>query len=143
MDCTEEQEGLDSRAQQCRLSSKQFARINLISRVQSTCNMGFAWTGPPPCCMDQLAPFFAWTGPPPCTYSIYARWFCHTLQVPTAPSLHLPLCLEEIFYTPLFLYILRNANYSWASQLLRLLNDSGYKGTFSESWHLCVYSSTM
>ena len=33
MDCVEEQEGLDSIAQQSRLSSKQFARINLITRV--------------------------------------------------------------------------------------------------------------
>ena len=33
MDCMEEQDGLDSRAQQRRLSSKQFARINLITIV--------------------------------------------------------------------------------------------------------------
>ena len=33
-----EQKGLDSRAQQSRLSSKQFARINLITSAQSTCN---------------------------------------------------------------------------------------------------------
>ena len=31
MDCMEEQEGLDSKAQQSRLNSKQFARINLIT----------------------------------------------------------------------------------------------------------------
>ena len=43
MDCMEEQEGLDSRAQQSRLSSKQFARINLISSVQSTCNKAEIW----------------------------------------------------------------------------------------------------
>ena len=39
----EEQEGLDSRAQQSRLSSKQFARINLITSVQSTCNKAEVW----------------------------------------------------------------------------------------------------
>ena len=47
-------------------------------------------TAPPP-------PLFAWTGPPPCYYGFSARWFCHTLQVRTAPSLHLPLFLEETF----------------------------------------------
>ena len=40
---------------------------------------------------------FVWTGPPPCYYGFSARWFCHTLQVRTAPSLHLPLSLEETF----------------------------------------------
>ena len=48
-------------------------------------------TAPPP------PPLFAWTGPPPCYYGFSARWFCHTLQVRTAPSLHLPLFLEETF----------------------------------------------
>ena len=48
-----------------------------------------AWTNCPP-------PLFAWTGPP-CYYDFSARWFCHTLQVHTAPSLHLPLFLEETF----------------------------------------------
>ena len=43
MDCVEEQEGLDSRAQQSRLSSKQFARINLITSAQSTCNKAERW----------------------------------------------------------------------------------------------------
>ena len=43
MDCMEEQEGLDSRAQQSRLSSKQFARINLITSVLSTCNKAERW----------------------------------------------------------------------------------------------------
>ena len=50
-----------------------------------------AWTNCPP------PPPFAWTGPPPCYYGFSARWFCHTLQVRTAPSLHLPLFLEETF----------------------------------------------
>ena len=48
-----------------------------------------AWTNCPP--------LFAWTGPPPCYYGFSAMWFCHTLQVRTAPSLHLPLFLEETF----------------------------------------------
>ena len=43
MDCMEEQEGLDSRAQQSRLSSKHFARINLLTSVQSTCNKAERW----------------------------------------------------------------------------------------------------
>ena len=77
---------------------------------------------------------FAWTSPPPCSYGFSARWFCHTLQVHTAPSLHLPLFLEETFYIPLFLHFLWNTNYTWASQLLRLPNNSGNKGAFSESW---------
>ena len=51
-----------------------------------------AWTNCPP-----PPPLFAWTGPPPCYYVFSARWFCHTLQVRTAPSLHLPLFLEETF----------------------------------------------
>ena len=38
-----EQKGLDSRAQQSRLSGKQFARINLITSVQSTCNKAERW----------------------------------------------------------------------------------------------------
>ena len=51
-----------------------------------------AWTNCPP-----PPPLFAWTGPPSCYYGFSARWFCHTLQVRTAPSLHLPLFLEETF----------------------------------------------
>ena len=43
MDCMEEQEDLDYRAQQCRLSSKQFARINQITSVQSRCNKAERW----------------------------------------------------------------------------------------------------
>ena len=35
--------GLDSIAQQSRLSSKQFARTNLITSVQSTCNKAERW----------------------------------------------------------------------------------------------------
>ena len=49
-------------------------------------------TAPPP-----PPPLFAWTSPPPCYYGFSARWFCHTLQVRTAPSLHLPLFLKETF----------------------------------------------
>ena len=48
-----------------------------------------AWTDWPP--------LFGWTNAPPCSYDFSARWFCHTLQVHTAPSLHLPLFLEETF----------------------------------------------
>ena len=58
-----------------------------------------AWTDWPP--------LFAWTSTPPCSYDFSARWFCHTLQVHTAPSLHLPLFLEETFLhtlvSPLFM----------------------------------------
>ena len=71
--------------------------VKTYSKSAHVNDLGFAWTGPPPCCMDWLAPLFAWTGPPPCSYSFSARWFCHTLQVHTAPSLHLPLFLEETF----------------------------------------------
>ena len=31
-------------------------------------DLGFAWTGPPPCSMNRLAPLFAWTSSPPCSY---------------------------------------------------------------------------
>ena len=71
--------------------------VKMYSKSAHVNDLGFAWTGPPTCCMDQLAPFFAWTGPPPCSYGSSARWFCHTLQVHTASSLHLPLLLEETF----------------------------------------------
>ena len=58
-----------------------------------------AWTDWPP--------LFAWTSTPLCSYNFSARWFCHTLQVHTAPSLHLPLFLEETFLhtlvSPLFM----------------------------------------
>ena len=43
MDYMEEQEGLDSRAQQSRLSSKQFTRLKLITSVHSTCNKAERW----------------------------------------------------------------------------------------------------
>ena len=58
-------------------------------------DLGFAWTSSllhepaaPLLCMDQLSFLFL---------RFFARWFCHTLQVHTAPSLHLPLFLEETF----------------------------------------------
>ena len=49
-----------------------------------------AWTNcpSPPLCMDR---------PSSLLLRFFARWFCHTLQVRTAPSLHLPLFLEETF----------------------------------------------
>ena len=57
---------------------------------------------------------FAWTSPP-CYYVFSARWFCHTLQVRTAPSLHLPLFLEETFLHTLQLYIvLLYKQHSWS-----------------------------
>ena len=76
--------------------------VKTYSKSAHVNDLGFVWTGPPPCCMDQLPPpppppLFAWAGPPPCYYGFSARWFCHALQVRTAPSLHLPLFLEETF----------------------------------------------
>ena len=90
-----------------RRHSKMLAYVGMVKTYSKSAHvndLGFAWTGPHPCCMDRLAPLFAWTCPPPCFYVFSARWFCHTLQVQTAPSLHLPLFLVETFYTPLFLY---------------------------------------
>ena len=84
-------------------------------------DLGFAWTGPP-CCMDRLAHLFAWTSPPPCSYSFSARWFYLAGTHYTIPT------------SALVSILLWNANYSWASQLLRLPNNSDNKGTFSESW---------
>ena len=71
--------------------------VKTYSKSAHVNDLGFAWTGTPPCCMDRLAPLFAWTGPPPCSYGVSAGWFCHTLHVHTAPSLHLPLFVEETF----------------------------------------------
>ena len=80
--------------------------VKTYSKSAHVNDLGFAWTGPP-CCMDRLAPLFAWTSAPPCSYNFSARWFCNTLQVHTAPSLHLPLFLEETFLhtlvSPLFM----------------------------------------
>ena len=84
--------------------------VKTYSKSAHVNDLGFAWTGPPPCCMDQLAPLFAWTGPPPCSYGFSARWFCHTLQVHTAPSLHLPLFLEETFLHTLVSLLLMECN---------------------------------
>ena len=86
-----------------------------------------AWTDCPP----PPPPLFAWTGAPPCSYDFFARWFCHTLQVDTAPSLpkgqhHRHTHVSIVAQCGLFC--------TWASQLLRLPNNSGNKGTFSESW---------
>ena len=81
--------------------------VKTYSKSAHVNDLGFAWTGPPPCCMDRLPPLFAWTSAPPCSYDFSARWFCHTLQVHTAPSLLLPLFLEETFLltlvSPLFM----------------------------------------
>ena len=77
--------------------------VKTYSKSAHVNDLGFAWTGPPPCCMDCLAPLFAWTGPPPCSYSFSARWFCRTLQVHTASSLNLPLFFGgNIFTHPCF-----------------------------------------
>ena len=69
--------------------------VKTYSKSAHVNDLGFAWTGPPPCCMDQLAPLFAWTGPPPCSYIFSARWFY--LAGTHCTSLHLPLFLEETF----------------------------------------------
>ena len=71
--------------------------VKTYSKSAHVNDLGFAWTDPP-FCMDRLAPLFAWTGPPPCSYGFPPGGF--TLHVHTAPSLHLPLFLEETFYTP-------------------------------------------
>ena len=93
-----------------RRRSKMLADVGMVKMYSKSAHvndLGFAWSGPPPCCMGRLAPLFAWTGAPPCSYGYSARWFCHTLQVHTAPSLHLPLFLKETFLhilvSPLFM----------------------------------------
>ena len=45
----------------------------------------------------QAAPLFAWTGSLPCFLRFFRQVVCHALQRHTAPSLHLPLFLEETF----------------------------------------------
>ena len=104
--------------------------VKTYSKSAHVNDPGFAWTGHPSCCMDRLPP----PPPPPSlhrpAFLLVPTGFLpggFTLQVHTAPSLHLPLFLEESFYTPLFLYFLWNANYSWASQRLRLSNNSDNK----------------
>ena len=69
--------------------------VQMYSKSVNVNGLGFAWIGWPPLCMDQ---------PPPCSYGFSARWFCHTLQVHTAPSLHLLLFLEKTFYNKILYY---------------------------------------
>ena len=58
---------------------------------------------------------FAWTDPPPCFYGFPPGGF--TLQAHTAPSLHLPLFLEETF-----LHTLKyNGGRKWAGNILTLI----------------------
>ena len=86
----------------------------------------FAWTGPPPCCMDRPSsllhgpadPLLCMDRPSTLFLQIYARWFCHTLQVHTALSLHLPLFLEEPFIHTLCSLILIHT--SGVSSLLKI-----------------------
>ena len=117
--------------------------VKTYSKSAHVNDLGFAWTGPPPCCINQLAPLFAWTGPPPCSCGFPPGGFA----IPCRYTLHHPYICPcfwmKHFYTPLFLYFLWNANCSWASQLLRLPNNSGNKGTFSESWQGVLHHSTM
>ena len=49
--------------------------VKTYSKSAHVNDLGFAWTGTTPCCMDRLAPFFAWTGPTHCSYGFSARWF--------------------------------------------------------------------
>ena len=51
----------------------------------------------------------------PCRYTLHHPYIC-------------PCFWRKHFYIPLFLHFLWNANYAWASQLLRLPNNSGNKG---------------
>ena len=76
--------------------------VKTYSKSAHVNDLVFAWTGPS-CCMDRLAPLFAWTGPLPCSHVFPPGGF--VLQVHTAPSLHLPLFLEETFYTPFALMV--------------------------------------
>ena len=105
--------------------------VKTYSKSAEVNDLGFEWTGPP-CCMDRLAPLcmdqpsslflqFFRQVVLPCRYTLHHPYIC-------------PCFWRKHFNTPLFLYFVWNANYSWASQILRLTNNSGNKGTISESW---------
>ena len=86
--------------------------VKTYSKSVHVNDLGFAWTGPP-CCMDRLPP--PPPPPPPLCMdqrsSLFLQFFHQVvlpcLQVHTAPSLHLPLFLEETFLhtlvSPLFM----------------------------------------
>ena len=111
--------------------------VKTYSKSAHVNDLGFAWTGSPPCCMDQLPP------PPPPLHGP-ALLLVPTVfppggfAIPCRYTLHHPyirLCFwRKHFYIPLFLHFLWNANYTWASQLSRLPNNSVNKWSFSESW---------
>ena len=92
--------------------------VKTYSKSAHVNDLGFAWTDPS-CCMDRLAP--SWHGP---TLLLVPTVFCQVV-LPCRYTLHHPyICpcfWTKHFYTPLFLFFLWNANYSWASQLLRLV----------------------
>ena len=72
--------------------------VKTYSKSAHVKDLGLAWTGLP-CCMDRLAPLFAWTGLLLVPTVFLPGGF--TLQVHTAPSLHLLLFLEETFLNTL------------------------------------------
>ena len=107
--------------------------VQMYSKSANVNGLGFAWIGWPPLCMDQ---------PPPCSYVFSARWFCHTLQVHTAPSLHLPLFLEKTFLRTLvsqvFMKCKKHMGCTMDDLLEWLPNNSGNKGMCSDCMAGCV-----
>ena len=61
--------------------------VQMYSNSVNVNDLGFAWTGWPPLCMDRPSLFLRF----------FCQLVCHALQRHTAPSLHLPLFLEGTF----------------------------------------------
>ena len=61
--------------------------VQMYSKSANVKDLGFAWTGWP--CMDRPSSLFLW---------FFHQLVCHALQRHTAPSLHLPLFLEETLH---------------------------------------------
>ena len=121
-----------------RRRSKMLADVGMLKTFSKSAHvndLGFAWTGPssllhgptaPPSLHGPALLLVSTVFPPggfalPCRYTLHHPYIC-------------PCFWRKHFYIPLFLHFLWNANYTWASQLLRLPNNSGNKGAFSESW---------
>ena len=81
--------------------------VKTYSKSAHVNDLGFAWIGPPPCCMDQLTLLFAWTSAPPCSYVFPPGGFA----IPCRYTLHHPyICpcfWRKHFYIPLFLHFYR------------------------------------
>ena len=81
-------------------------------------DLGFAWPGPPPCCMDWphlLVPMVFLPGgfAIPCSYTLHHPYICSCFW-------------RKHFYTPLFLYLLWNANYTWVQEWSIMIIPSYY-----------------